>query len=152
MALSQQLFYFFVISQLGSSENLIFQIINKTEIDAICDEWSALVSNTYTKTEIEALISNTNLTSYYTKTEVGSSLSDTVTCLQNNYMTSLLITQTLMNNCASIAFTNTNHYSKTEIDSTPSDSYYAKSEIDTTLNLYPPTAQILWFLQQIIHW
>ena len=32
---------------------------------------------------------------------------------------------------------------KTEIDSTLSDSHYTKSEIDTTLNLYPPSAQIL---------
>ena len=65
-------------------------------------------------------------------------------------MTSLLITQTLMNNYARITFTIT--YSKTEIDSTLSDyitstqigaSYYTKSEIDTTLNLYSPSAQIL---------
>ena len=58
-------------------------------------------------------------------------------------MTSRLITQALMNKHASIAFINTDHYSKTEIDSTLSDSYDTKSEIDTTLNLYSPTAQIL---------
>ena len=103
------------------------------------------LSNYYTKPQVEALIFNINLPDYYTKAEVDSSLSDysTITYLQDSYMTSLLITQARMNNYASIAFTNTNHYSKTEIDSTPSDSYYAKSEIDTTLNLYPPTAQIL---------
>ena len=32
---------------------------------------------------------------------------------------------------------------QTEIDSSLSDSYYTKTEIDTTINLYPPTAQIL---------
>ena len=40
------------------------------------------------------------------KTEVDSSLSDysTITYLQDKYMTSLLITQALMNNYASITF------------------------------------------------
>ena len=37
---------------------------NKTEVDAIDDELSALVLNTYTKAEVEALISNINLTLY----------------------------------------------------------------------------------------
>ena len=99
----------------------------KTEVGDIDNGLSALILNTYTKTE-----SDTSLSDY-----------STITCLQDNYMTSLLITQALMNNYASIAFINTNHYSKTEIDSTLSDSYYTKSEIDTTLNLYPPAAQIL---------
>ena len=57
-------------------------------------------------------------------------------------MTSLLTTQTLMNNHASITFTIDNFYSKTEIDTTLSG-YYTKSEIDTTFNLYPSTSQIL---------
>ena len=48
-----------------------------------------------------------------------------------------------MNNYAGITFTIGNFYSKTEIDSTFSDSYYTKSESDTTLNLYSPSAQIL---------
>ena len=58
-------------------------------------------------------------------------------------MTSLLITQTLMNNYASITCIIDNFYSKTEIDSTLSGSYYTKSEIDTTLSLYSPSAQML---------
>ena len=67
-------------------------------------------------------------------------------------MTSLLITQALMNKYASITFIVDNFYSKTEIESTQSGyitstqigaSYYTKSEIDTTLSLYPPSAQIL---------
>ena len=57
-------------------------------------------------------------------------------------MTSLLTTQTLMNNYATITFIIGNFY-LTEIDSTLSDSYYTKSETDTTLILYPPTSQIL---------
>ena len=83
-------------------------------------------------------MSNTNLTDYYT------SLGDysTISYLQDNYMTSLLITQTFMNNYASITFIIDNFYPKTEIDTTLSD-YYTKSEIDTTFNLYPPTSQIL---------
>ena len=127
---------------------------NKTEIDAIDDELSALILNTYTKTEVGALISNTNLTDYYTKTEIDTTLSDysTVTYLQGNYMTTLAITETLMNNYANITFIVDNFYSKTEFDPTLSDyiastqidaTYYTKSEIDTTLNLYSPPAQIL---------
>ena len=117
---------------------------NKTEVDAIDDELSALILNTYTKPEVEALISNINLTDYYTKTEIDTSLGDysTISYLQDNYMTSLLITQTLMNNYASITFIIDNFYSKTEIDTSLSD-YYTKSEIDTTFSLYSTTSQIL---------
>ena len=136
---------------------------NKTEVDAIDDGLSALVLNTYTKPEVEALISNINLTYYYTKTEIDTTLSDysTISVLQGNYMTTLAITETLMNNYATIAFIIDNFDSKTEIDSTLSDyitstqigaSYYIKSEIDTTLNIYSPSAQVLSiFLQQTIH-
>ena len=55
-----------------------------------------------------------------------------------------------MNNCATITFIVDNLYSTTEIDSTLSDyitstqidaSYYTKSGIDTTLNLYSPPAR-----------
>ena len=90
---------------------------NKTEVDAIDDELSALILNTYTKPEVEALISNINLTDYYTKTEIDTSLGDysTISYLQDNYMTSLLITQTLMNNYASITFIIDNFYSKTDV-------------------------------------
>ena len=67
-------------------------------------------------------------------------------------MTALAITETLMNNYATITFTVDNFYSKTETDSTLNDyitstqidaTCYTKSEIGTTLNLYPPSAQIL---------
>ena len=88
---------------------------NKTEVDAIDDELSALILNTYTKPEVEALLYNINLTYYYTKTEIDTPLRDysTISYLQGSYMTSLLITQTLMNNCESIAFIIDNFYSKT---------------------------------------
>ena len=67
---------------------------NKTETDAIDDELPALFLNTYTKTEVEALISNINLVGYCTKTEVDSQLTDytTITYLQGNYITTLAIT------------------------------------------------------------
>ena len=127
---------------------------NKSEINSMLASGSADLSNYYTKPQIEALISNINLSDYYTKAEVDSSLGDysTITYLQDNYMTSLLIAQALMNNYASVTFTIDNFYSKTEIDSTLSDyitsaqigaSCYTKSEIDTTLSLYSPSAQIL---------
>ena len=88
------------------SETLIYLIFTITEVDAIDDELSAFFLGTYTKPEVEALISNINLTDYYIKTEIDTSLSDysTVSYLQGNYMTSLLITQTLMNNYASTTF------------------------------------------------
>ena len=99
-------------------------------------------------------MSNINLTDYYTKTEIGTTLGDysTISYLQGNCMTTLAITETLMNNYAAIAFIIDNFYLKTEIDSSLSNyitstqigaSYYTKSEIDTTLSLYSPTAQIL---------
>ena len=89
---------------------------NKSEIDAIGDELSALISNTYIKTEAEALISNTNLVDFYTKAEVDSQLTDytTVTYLQGNYMTTLAITETLMNNYATVTLLVDNFYSKTD--------------------------------------
>ena len=66
---------------------------NKTEIDAIDDELSTLSLNTYTNTEVEALMSNINSTEYYTKTEIATTLSDdsTSSYLQGNYMTTLAI-------------------------------------------------------------
>ena len=122
----------------------------------------ALILNTYIKPEVEALVSNINLADYYTKTEIDTTLSgySTITYLQGNYMTTLAITETLMNNYATITFIVDNFHSKTEIDSTLSDyitsthidaSYYTKSGIDTTLNLYSPPAQILSNLYSELH-
>ena len=110
--------------------------------------------NTYTKPEVGALTSNINLTDYYTKTEIDTTLSDysTTSYLQGNYMTTLAITGSWLNNYATITFIIDNFHPKTEIDSTLSDyitsiqigaSCYTKSEIDTTLRLYSPSAQIL---------
>ena len=67
---------------------------NKTEVDTIDDELTALILNTYTKTEVNALLTNISLSDYYTKTEIDTSLGDysTISYLQDNYMTSLLIT------------------------------------------------------------
>ena len=74
--------------------------------------------NTYTKPEVGALISNINLTDYYTKAEIDTTLSDysTNSYLQSDYMTSLLITQALMNNYASISLLSDNFYSTTDVD------------------------------------
>ena len=127
---------------------------NKTEIDAIGDELPALISNTYTKTEVEALIYNIKLVDYCAKAKIDSQLTyyATVTYLQGNYMTSLSITEALMNNCTTITFLVDDFHSKTETDSTlrdyitstqTDDPYYTESEIDTTLNSYSPSAQIL---------
>ena len=80
---------------------------------------------------------------YYTKAEIDSQLTDytTITHLQGNHMTTLSITEALMNSYAAITFLVDNFYSKTEIDSTLSDyitstqiydSYYTKSDIGIT--------------------
>ena len=91
----------------------ILNFYNTDEINAIDNELSNLILNTYSKPEVEALISNIILTDYYTKTGIDTSLGDysTISYLQDNYMTSLLITQALMNNYASITFIIDNFYS-----------------------------------------
>ena len=64
-------------------------LYNKTDIDAIDDELSTFILNTYTKPEVEALLSTIDLVDYYIKTQIDSTLSDysTITYLQGNYMT-----------------------------------------------------------------
>ena len=73
----------------------------KIEVDDINNEPSTLILNTYTK-----------------KTEADTQLTDytTITYLQGNYMTTLSITGTLMNNYATIAFIVDNLYGKTYLD------------------------------------
>ena len=104
---------------------------------------------------------NIKLVDYYTKAEIDSQLTDytTVTYLQGNYMTTLSITEALMNNYATITLLVDNFYPKTEIDSALSDyitsaqiddPYYTKSETDTTLSLYSPFAQILIVIANFI--
>ena len=68
--------------------------------------------NYYVKNQVDTLLSNINLVDYYTKTEIDTQLSDyaTTTYLQSNYMTSISITGTLMNNYASIALLVSNFF------------------------------------------
>ena len=74
--------------------------------------------NYYTKKQVDALIYNMNLVGYYTKTEIDSQLTDytTITYLQGNYMTTLSITETLMNNCATITLLVANFYNEAYLD------------------------------------
>ena len=107
---------------------------NKSEINSmLAGGGSTDLSNYYTKPQVEALISNLNLSYYYTKTEVGSPLSDysTITYLQDNYMTSLSITQTLMNNYASVTFIVDNFYDKTYLD----NQFSLKADLSELTNL-----------------
>ena len=60
----------------------------KSEVDDIDNELSALILNTYTKTETDTTLSDYSTSTY----------------LQGNYMTSLSITQTPMTNYASVTF------------------------------------------------
>ena len=69
---------------------------SKTEADDIGNGLSTLILNTYTKTEID-----TQLTDY-----------TSITYLQDNYMTTLSITEALMNNYASITLLVDNFYDK----------------------------------------
>ena len=88
---------------------LIF-IIKLKYVDAIDDGLPALILNTYTKTEVGALLSNIILTDSYMKTGIDTTRSDysTISYAQGNYMTSLLMAQALMNNYASVSLLNDN--------------------------------------------
>ena len=70
--------------------------------------------NYYIKNQGDALISNINLIDSYTKTEIDSRLIGytTIAYVQGNYMTSISITETLMNKYASIALLGDNFYVK----------------------------------------
>ena len=72
----------------------------KLEVDDIDNELSTLILNTYTKTEID-----TQLTDY-----------TSITYLQDNYMTTLPISETLMNNYASLTLIGDNFYDKLYVD------------------------------------
>ena len=73
---------------------------SKNEVDDIDNELSTLILNTYTKTEID-----TQLTDY-----------TSITYLQDNYMTTLSISKTLMNNYASLTLIGDSVYDKLYID------------------------------------
>ena len=66
------------------------------------------LSNYYTESETNDIDNGlpTLILNIYTKTEVDTQLTDyaTISYLQGNYMTTLSITETLMNNYASITF------------------------------------------------
>ena len=73
---------------------------SKIEVYDTDNELSTLIMNPYTKTEIDTQLA------YYT----------TITYLQDNYMTTLSITEALMNNCASIPLLDGNFYDKAYLD------------------------------------
>ena len=74
----------------------------KNQVDTII--YKLKLVNYYTKNQVGTLIYNISLVDYYTKTKIDAQLTDyaTITYLQANYMTSISITETLMNNYASI--------------------------------------------------
>ena len=73
---------------------------SKIEVDDIDNGLSTLILNTYTKTEVD-----TQLTDY-----------TTITHLQGNYMTTLAITGTLMNNYATMTLLADTFYDKAHLD------------------------------------
>ena len=73
---------------------------SKIEVDDIGNALSTLIFNIYTKTEID-----TQITDY-----------TSIAYLQGNYMTTLAITETLMNNYASIPLLGANFYDNTYSD------------------------------------
>ena len=96
------------------------------------------------------MFSNIYLSSYYTKIEIGD-IGNELSALILNAYTKTEVDTLLYANYPSLSFTVDNFYSKTEIVSTLSDyitptqiddSCYTKSGIDTTLNLYSPSARI----------
>ena len=77
---------------------------NKPEVGNLITNLTLV--NYYTKNQVGTLISDIDLVDCYTKTEIDTQLTDYVTTayLQANYMTSISITETSMNNYASITF------------------------------------------------
>ena len=73
---------------------------SKIEVDDTDDELFTLILNTYTKTEID-----TQLTDY-----------TSITYLQDYYMTTLSVTEALMNNYAGISLLDGNFYDKAYLD------------------------------------
>ena len=71
----------------------------KIEVDDIDSELFTLIINTYTKTDFDTQLPDCT----------------TITYLQDNYMTSISITETLMNNYATITLLGDSFYNKTEI-------------------------------------
>ena len=76
---------------------------NKTEVGNLITSFSLV--NYYIQNQVDAFISDTNLVDYYTKAEIDTQVTDytAITYLQNNYMTTLSITEAFMNNYASIS-------------------------------------------------
>ena len=74
--------------------------------------------NYYTKNQVDALMPNINLVDSYTKAEIDSQLTGCTTFayLQGNYMTTLPITETSMNNYACITLLDDNFYDKAYLD------------------------------------
>ena len=89
----------------------------KIEIGDIDNELSALILNTYTKAEIDS-----QLTYYATPTH-----------LQGNYMTSISITETLMNNYATIALLDDNFYDQAHLD----NQFSLKADVSQLTGLVP---------------
>ena len=89
---------------------------NKTEVDNLTTNLNLVIY--YTKNQVDALTSNINLVDYYTKAGIDTQLTDyaAISHLQDNYMTTLSITETLMNNHATITFLVDNFYDKTYLD------------------------------------
>ena len=71
---------------------------NKTEVCNLITNLNLV--NYYTNNQVDALIYNTNLVDSHTETQIDSQLTGytTIAYLQGNYMTTLSITETLMNN------------------------------------------------------
>ena len=104
---------------------------NKAEVR----NWIANLNlvNYYTKDQVDALIPDINLVDYYTKAEVDTQLPyyATVTYLQDNYMTTLAVTETLMNKYASISLLGGNFYDKTYLD----NQFSLKSDVSELASL-----------------
>ena len=86
---------------------------NKTEVGNLISNLKLL--NYYTKNQADALISNIGLVDSYAKAEIDSQLTyyKTTSYLQDNCMTSISITETLMNIYASITLLGDGFYGKT---------------------------------------
>ena len=120
----------------------------KTEIDTLISNTD--LSNYYVKAEIDTLFPNIDLSSYYTKSEVDDIDNELSTLILNTY-TKTEVDTLLYTNYPNLSFTVDNFYSTTEIDSTLSGyttsaqlqtDFYSKVKTNLIFDTYTTTTQL----------
>ena len=99
---------------------------NKTDVDIVIAD---ICNDIYIETEIDTSFPNIDLSNYYTKPEVDDTDNELSTLILNTY-TKTEVDTPLYTNYPSLSFTVDTFYSKTETDSTLSD-YTTSAQLHT---------------------